>query len=293
MSIIEEAVRKTAEQHHRTAADPHHRTTAEPLPHVTSTSRLRRFAPAIAPADLSHARRFKSVQLDPEVLERNCVLPGVNDPAALRAYKILRTRITKRLDQQQWRSFGVTGLAPGDGKTLTSINLAITLAQNVNTWVFLVDLDLRRGQVARSLGLTGAHGEAGLSDYLLGDASVDDIIYTPGIERLAVIPNFQPIADSSETLQTARMTELLQALERETPRRIIIFDLPPLLASDDVLAFAPQIDSMLLVVSEGSTGRAQLESARETLSEMNLLGVVLNKSAETSDTDYYAYGTAY
>jgi protein-tyrosine kinase len=286
MSIIEEAVRKTAEQHHRNPPDQ--------VPHASSSSsRVRRLSPVIAPSDLSHARRFKSVQLDPEVLERNCVLPGVSDPAALRAYKILRTRITKRLEQQQWRSFGVTGLSPGDGKTLTSINLAITLAQNVNTWVFLVDLDLRRGQVARSLGMTGANNDAGLSDYLLGDASVDDIIYTPGIERLAIVPNFQPIADSSETIMTTRMVELLQALERETPRRIIIFDLPPLLASDDVLAFAPQVDSMLLVVAEGSTGRAALESARETLSEMNLLGVVLNKSAETSETDYYAYGSAY
>jgi protein-tyrosine kinase len=285
MSIIEEAVRKTAEKHHRNTSDP--------VSHAPSASRVRRLTPAMAPADLSHARRFKSLQLDTEILERNCILPGVNDASAVRAYKILRTRITKRLEAQQWRSFGVTGLSPGDGKTLTSINLAITLAQNVNTWVFLVDLDLRRGQVARSLGLTGSQGEAGLSDYLLGDASVDDIIYTPGIERLAIVPNFQPIADSSEALMTARMGELLQALERETPRRIIIFDLPPLLASDDVLAFAPQVDSMLLVVAEGSTGRSQLESAKETLSEMNLLGVVLNKSAETSETDYYAYGAGY
>jgi protein-tyrosine kinase len=138
MSIIEEAVRKTAEQHHRSPPDQ--------VPHALPTSRIRRLSPAVAPADLSHARRFKSVQLDPEVLERNCILPAVSDPAALRAYKILRTRITKRMEQQQWRSFGVTGLSPGDGKTLTSINLAITLAQNVNTWVFLVDLDLRRGR---------------------------------------------------------------------------------------------------------------------------------------------------
>jgi len=285
MSIIEEAVRKTAEQHHRNPP--------EPMSHATPNSRVRRLTPAVAPADLSHARRFKSLQLDPEVLERNCVLTGIKDPSAVRAYKILRTRVTKRLEAQQWRSFGVTGLSPGDGKTLTSINLAITLAQNVNTWVFLVDLDLRRGQVARSLGITGAQSEAGLSDYLLGEASVDDIIYTPGIDRLAIVPNFQPIADSSETLMTTRMVELLQALERETPRRIIIFDLPPLLASDDVLAFAPQIDSVLLVVAEGSTGRAALESSKETLAEMNLLGVVLNKSAETSETDYYAYGANY
>jgi len=284
MSIIEEAVRKSSEQHHRAPPD-----SAAAQAHA----RVRRLSPAPAPADLSQARRFKSVQLNPEVLERNCVLPGIADPAAQRAYKILRTRVTRRLEAQNWRSFGVTGLSPGDGKTLTSINLAITLAQNVNTWVFLVDLDLRRVQVSRTLGITGANGEAGLSDYLLGEASVDDIIYSPGIERLAIVPNFQPIAESSEMLTSPRMTELLQALERETPRRIIIFDLPPLLASDDVLAFAPQIDSMLLVVAEGSTGRAALESAKETLAEMNLVGVVLNKSAETSETDYYAYGGGY
>jgi capsular exopolysaccharide synthesis family protein len=281
MSIIEEAVRRTAGQQRRLAPD----TAAQQV-----QARRANTAPAV---DLSHANRFKSVQLNPEVLERNCVLPGVSDPAALRAYKILRTRVMRRLEAQSWRSFGVTGLAPGDGKTLTSINLAITLAQNVNTWVFLVDLDLRRVQVARSLGIAGASGEAGLSDFLAGDATVDDIIYSPGIERLAIVPNFQPISESSEMLTSPRMTELLQALERETPRRIIIFDLPPLLASDDVLAFAPQVDAMLLVVAEGSTGRAALESAKETLSEMNLVGVVLNKSAETSETDYYAYGAGY
>lgn len=279
MSIIEEAVRKTSEQHHRVPPDP-----------VAQHSRVRRLATAPAPADVSNAKRFKQIALDPTALERNCILPGVADPAATHSYKILRTRVTRRLEAQHWRSFGVTGLAPGDGKTLTAINLAISLAQNTNTWVFLVDLDLRRIQVARSLGIMASANEPGLSDFLQGDASVDDIIYSPGIERLAIIPNFQPIADSSEMLTAPRMTELLQALERETPRRIIIFDLPPLFASDDVLAFAPQIDSMLLVVAEGSTGRAALESAKETLSEMNLLGVVLNKSAEMSETDYYAYG---
>jgi protein-tyrosine kinase len=279
MSIIEEAVRKTSEQHHRI-----------PPESVGQHARVRRLNPGPAPADISQAKRFKSIALDQSVLERNCVLPGIDDLAAQRAYKILRTRVTRRLESQQWRSFGVTGLSPGDGKTLTSINLAISLAQNSNTWVFLVDMDLRRIQVARSLGITGASGEPGLSDYLQGDASVEDIIYSPGIERLAIIPNFQPISESSEMLTTPRMSELLQALERETPRRIIIFDLPPLLAADDVIAFAPQIDSMLLVVSEGSTNRAALEAAKETLAEMNLLGVVLNRSGETSDTDYYAYG---
>lgn len=280
MSIIEEAVRKSAEQHQRAPLDP-----------ITQHPRMRRVTSAPAPAaELAQARNFKPMTMDPAVLERYGVLPGISDPAALRSYKILRTRIMRRLESQQWRSFGVSGLAPGDGKTLTSINLAISLAQNVNTYVFLVDLDLRRIQVARSLGITASNNDAGLSDFLLGDASVDDIIYSPGIERLAIVPNFQPIADSSEMLTTPRMHELLQALERETPRRIIIFDLPPLLASDDVIAFAPQVDGMLLVVSEGSTSRSALEDAKETLNDMNLLGVVLNRSAEISETDYYSYG---
>jgi protein-tyrosine kinase len=278
MSIIEEAVRKTSEQHQRIPPDP-----------VASHSRVRRIAPATSPTEIAQARRFKQVALDPSVLEHNFILSGVSDAAALRSYKILRTRVTRRLEAEHWRSFGVTGLAPGDGKTLTAINLAISLAQNVNTWVFLVDLDLRRIQVARYLGLNVSSADAGLSDFLMGDASVEDIVYSPGVERLAIIPNFQPIADSSEMLTTPRMTELLQALEREVPRRIIIFDLPPLLASDDVLAFSPQVDGLLLVVAEGSTNRAALESAKETLSEMNLVGVVLNKSAETSDKDYYGY----
>lgn len=282
MSIIEEAVRRTAGQHRASSSDS-----------SAQHSRVRRLNTAQPAVDISQAKRFKPIQLDPAVLERQCVLPGVTDPAAHRAYKILRTRVLRRLESEEWRSFGVTGLEPGDGKTLTSINLAISLAQNVNTWVFLVDLDLHRLQVARSLGITGAEGGAGLSDFLQGDASVDDIIYSPGIDRLAIVPNFQPISDSSEMLATPRMSELLQALERETPRRIIIFDLPPLLASDDVIAFAPQIDSMLLIVSEGSTNRAALESAKETLGEMNMLGVVLNRSAETSKTDYYAYGGGY
>ena len=76
------------------------------------------------------------------------------------------------------------------------------------------------------------------------------------------------------------MDELMQALEAETPRRIVIFDMPPVLAADDVLAFAPQVDGLLMVVAEGTTDRDALRGAKEVLEEMNLLGVVLNRSAE-------------
>ena len=278
MSIIEEAVRKTAERHHRHAPAP------ESIP---SRPRLRRVpAPTV---DTSSVRRFQPISLDRAVLEENNLLPQLSDPGAQRAYKILRTRMLRRLEANQWHSFAVTGATPGEGKTLTAINLAMALAQDSNTWVFQVDLDMQRHKVADYLGLNNSQGQRGLTDYLLGDATLDQIAYTPAnIERLAVIPNFQAVSNASDLLTSPKMDELVQALDAEAPRRIVIFDMPPVLASDDVLAFAPQVDGMLLVVGESHTSRDALRGAKEILQEMNLLGVVLNLS-ETQDDAYYSY----
>lgn len=277
MSIIEEAVRKT--QRHQARSR-----TAEP---TLNRVRPKRVGPT--PKELPEGRRFQNVALDPAILEQNCVLPHIHDHAALRAYKILRTRVLRRLEASQWQSFAVTGVTSGEGKTLTAINLAMALAQDVSTCVFLVDLDLQRPRVAEYLGMGGFRGEKGLSDYLLGNASLEEVTYSPNFERLAVIPNFQAVAHSSELLTTPRMLELTRALEAETPRRVIVFDMPPILAADDVLAFSPNVDGVLLIVAEGTTSRAQLHRAKEVLAELNLLGVVLNRSGERNDDAYYSY----
>lgn len=276
MSIIEEAVRKNAERHRQSPPDP-----------LRPQTRLRRVP--VAPVDTSQAQRFQPITLDKAALHDNLLLPQLQDAGALRAYKILRTRVLRRLEANQWHSFAVTGVTAGEGKTLTATNLAIALAQDVNTWVALVDLDLQRPRVAEYLGMRNTNGEKGLGDFLLGNASFENIVYQPDIERLAVIPNFSPMLNASETLASPRMVELMQALEAETPRRILIFDMPPVLAADDVLAFAPQIDGLLLVVAEGTTDRSSLRRAKEVLAEMNLLGVVLNRSAERNDAAYYSY----
>lgn len=283
MSIIEEAVRKTAARHSSREV-AHSGAGAVPR----DRARIRRVA--ATPIDTSQVRRFQNHVLDQQVMEDHLLLPRITDAAALRAYKILRTRMLRRLEAHQWRSFAVTGITAGEGKTLTAINLAIAMAQDVSTWVFLVDLDLQRPKIAEYLGMNAARGKQGLSDFLAGEASFESVTYCPGIERLAVIPNFQPQAHSSEWLTSPRMNELLQSIEAETPRRIMIFDMPPVLAADDVLAFAPQVDGLLLVVAEGTTDRDSLRSAKEVLAEMNLLGVVLNRSAERNDGAYYSYG---
>ncbi|MGH8180188.1 MAG: hypothetical protein ACRETR_04325, partial [Steroidobacteraceae bacterium] len=85
----------------------------------------------------------------------------------------------------------------------------------------------------------------------------------------------------------AKMGDFINALEGQSPRRYIIFDMPPINVSDDVLAFAPRVDSFLLVASQGFTARRTLANAKEVLSELNVLGVVLNRSTERNDSPYY------
>ena len=203
MSIIEEAVRKNAERNRQAIG-------TEP---PRGQARLRR-VPA-APVDTSHAERFQPIALDKAALHDSFVLPQLQDAGALRAYKILRTRVLRRLEANQWHSFAVTGVTVGEGKTLTAINLAIALAQDPSTWVALIDLDLQRPRVAEYLGMRSVRGEKGLSDYLQGNASFENIVYAPDIERLAVIPNFSPMVNSSELLTSTRMAELMNKMDRK------------------------------------------------------------------------------
>ena len=240
--------------------------------------------PIHAPASEAAAQAYRAAAVDADAMERNRVLLRVRDVAVSRAYKILRTRVLKRMVANGWYTLGVTGTAAGEGKTITAVNLALALAQDPNSWVFLVDLDLQRPQLGSYLGM---NYEYGLTDFLTGQAEIDQVVYDIGIKRLAVVPNASPVETSSEHLRSPRMADFINALEAQTPRRFVIFDMPPLNVSDDVLAFAPRVDSFLLVAAQGFTARRTLVNAKEVLSELNVLGVVLNRSTEHNDSPYY------
>lgn len=282
MSLIETAIRNAK----RLAAAARADETGSPAPSLAPAHRHPRLqrhrVPVTTP--LQPARSFRSAAVDPQAMERQGVLLQVRDETAERSYKILRTRMQQRMEAMPWHSIAITSASAADGKTLTAINVAIALARDVNTWVFLVDLDLQRPQVGAYLGL---RFDKGLSDYLAGTAQFEDIVYEPGVERLAVIPNGRPLEQSSELLGSPRMFDLCRSLAAEVPRRIVIFDMPPVLLSDDVLRFLPNVDGLLFVVSEGRTPRASLTHAREVLPEDKLLGIVLNRSAEREEGGYY------
>ncbi|MDE2450719.1 MAG: CpsD/CapB family tyrosine-protein kinase [Gammaproteobacteria bacterium] len=278
MSLIEEVMRRQA---HERAAMPGG--LAAGAGGAAATARMGR--PVLAPAPAPETvQQYRPAAVDAEAMERNRVLLRVQDVAVSRAYKILRTRVLHRMAANNWYTLGVTGTAAGEGKTITAVNLALALAQDPNCWVFLVDLDLQRPQLGAYLGMSY---EYGLTDYLTGHAELEQVIYDIGIKRLAVVPNASPVETSSEHLRAPRMADFTNALEAQTPRRIIVFDMPPLNVSDDVLAFAPRVDSFLLVVSQGQTARRTLANAKEVLSELNVLGVVLNRSTEHNDSPYY------
>jgi capsular exopolysaccharide synthesis family protein len=217
----------------------------------------------------------RTIALDPDYLREHRVITDMTNGEAAEAYKILRTQVLQRLRANNWTTMGITATRQGHGKTLTSLNLAICLAMEVNQTVLLADLDLRRPSLARYLCKERLKG---LSDYLIGRYDISEILINPGIERLVILPGNEPLINSSEQLSSPRMVQLVEELKTRYPDRIVLFDLPPLLVGDDVIAFAPNLDAVMLVLEEGKTTRDELVRAYELLDGQRIIGTVLNKS---------------
>jgi protein-tyrosine kinase len=219
------------------------------------------------------------------VLRRNRIV-SVADPSApaTTAYKMLRTRVLQQLRREGWNSLAVTSPNEGEGKTLTAVNLAISIAREVSSTVLLVDADLLRPAVHRCFGYAPT---VGLVDHLMHDAPIDEILVNPGIERLVIIPGGKPVMNSSELLSSPRMLRFVEEVKARYTSRIIIFDLPPVLSADDALGFAPYVDAALLVLKDGKTKQNEVVRALEFLSSTNIIGTVLNGSEE--DQAVYGY----
>jgi capsular exopolysaccharide synthesis family protein len=222
-------------------------------------------------------------------MEQYRIGESMDDVNAKGAYNVLRTRALQRIRSHNWQSILVTSAGPNEGKTLTATNLAISLARDVNQSTVLVDLDLTRSSVAKYLGIN-LDIKAGVGDYLLGKAKFDEIVYCPdGLDRLAIVPNCEPVPNSSDLLGSPKMKAFVSRIAKLSEQSIVIYDMPPVLACDDVLAFCPSVDAVLVVVAQGRTGRTALEKTMRMLSEFEILGVVLNLSDELSGENAYGY----
>ena len=209
-------------------------------------------------------------------LERSRIIHDGYSEEALTNYKMLRTRILQQLGANEWNTLAITSAHDGAGKTVTAINLAMTLASQGGHEIYLVDLDLRNPSVADYFGLPA--DIPGLAAYLDRETELCDILWDVGVENLVVLANRDRMADSSERLTSKRMQDLFSIFKSASPKPIIILDLPPVLTADDVVAVSPFVDAGLMVVSEGETTRDGLGQALDLLRNANIIGVVLNKS---------------
>jgi protein-tyrosine kinase len=200
------------------------------------------------------------------------------------AYRMLRTQILQRSRAHGLATLGVVSATNGEGKTLTAINLALSLAAEPNQVVMLLDLDLRRPAVARTLGL---NIERGLESWFGGDEPTKNVCYgLEGVERFFVLPTVRPMSGSSEVLAGLATRKLFNELKGRDPGRLLIVDLPPILLSDDALMVAPLLDGVVLVVNERRTRREDLVRVVELLGNTRIVGTVLNRASQAEQRAY-------
>ena len=228
-----------------------------------------------------HSLRIKEVQLDRQHLE-NCRLIAHNaaDPRAS-SFDMLRTQVLQSMDQRNWQFLAVTSPTAGCGKTVTSINLALSIARQSERAVFLVDLDLHRPQVASCLGIKCQNG---LLSVLDGRAGLPDAMVQARIDnyQFLVLPAEGPILGSSELLASRAMSSLLQTIKRDFKSYTVILDMPPMLTGDDVIALLPQLDCVLLVAAVGTSTLSELKQCSKHLQSAEVVRVVLNKTPDTT-----------
>jgi protein-tyrosine kinase len=215
---------------------------------------------------------------DASALEAKRIINPFGSDAAAAAFRMLRTQVLQRMDENGWRTLAVLSPGMNDGKTTTAINLAVSLASDRRHTVLLVDCDLRRPAIGSTLGI---NPEFGLDDLLRGQARVEQCLYHPyGFDRLVVLPARAALESSSEALAGPPGRELVADLRGRYPERIIVFDLPPVLGADDALAFSPLVECGLVVIAERATRRDDLLRCMELLRKTPLLGTVLNKATD-------------
>ena len=201
-------------------------------------------------------------------------------PASLAAehYRQLRTRLAHAEGAGGLRTVLVTSPQKGEGKSITSANLALTMAQELQRRVVIVEADLRKPSMQRLFGLPEGPG---LTEYLTGAAELNDVMRFLPDHNLTVIHAGSTAANPAELLGSTAMRRLLDALRTRFDR--VILDTPPVLPLADVAVLAPMVDGSLMVVRAGVTPKPAIENALRAFDASRLLGIVLNDSGLEQD----------
>lgn len=230
------------------------------------------------------------------------------DPRSLasEAFRSLRTNLQFIRLEKKSKSFLVTSAFVQEGKTINTVNLALSLAQTGEK-VLLIDADLRRSLVHRIFGLNRTPGLTDyvlgnytwkevvntISDVMLGDFEIEDILKSPGLDNLHIIASGTKPPNPTEILNSNRFRELIREAYGEY--NYILVDSPPILPVADPSEVAPYMDGVIIVYMVGKIGRGVLNRAKSTLDniEANVVGVILNNVKPEVGPDYFRYHTHY
>ena len=234
---------------------------------------------------IDQRRSFRELTLDPAFLQsRRIVGHNGKDPRSL-PFDILRTEVLRAMDLKGWKTLAVTSPTPGCGKTFLAINLALSMAREPERQVCLVDFDLRRPQIARTLNL---RGEDGLIDVLEGRTDADEakINIRVGGSSLQLIPTASS-SNPSDLVGSSSTRQFLEDLSRHGRSQIAVIDLPPILTGHDVISILPHVDCVLLVAAVGTSRVSEIEQCKKYLQATDMVRFVLNKAPLAATHRYY------
>jgi len=242
-------------------------------------------------------REDKPLAIDINTLRASGYLP---EPGNDRQFKDLYRQIKRRLLKRALaknaaempsdpRSIVVTSALPGDGKTFTSVNLALSLARERDVSVLLIDADLPKPQVSKLFGLTN---RPGLTNILTDESSLpESVVLSTSIRGLSIMPAGPSAGGAAELLGSDRMQEILRGLRLVNPRWIILLDSPPLLVTSEGPALLSVAGQVVLVVRAGVTPQKAVVDAIALFGETQAGGIVLNDAPVGFTQSYYGYGT--
>lgn len=205
-----------------------------------------------------------------------------HDPAA-RSFDLLRTRLVQTLKAHGWQRVAIASPTSGCGATFTAINLALSLSRVPHSRNMLIDLNLRRPGVAAGLGITS---RASIRPFLAGAVPAERHLKRLG-DNLALGLNGMSEAHASDLLHDREATETLDRMLARLRPDVVLYDLPPVLEHDDLAAFLPHVDGVLLIADGTQTQARHIAACERILDgQTNLLGVILNRARRSAIPRY-------
>ena len=238
-----------------------------------------------AAAESGPWQELAEIRPDQLLLSRNRIVTR-NPGKSAASFDVMRTNLLRALRSNSWTRVAVTSPTPSCGKSTVALNLAFSLARLTDKRVLLIELDLRRPSLSGMLGLSDPPQFAAR----LQEGQLDMTQVRRVGPNLALALSGTGVASPAELLSAPRTADLIDALEARLRPDVILFDMSPMLVSDDALAFLDQVDCALMVAAAEETTVAEIEKCGKDLAmRTQVLGVVLNKCRYLEDEETGAY----